>query len=342
MSRPESFASSATRTIIRLMSTQEPIWRFQAGISASSQVLRFRPCAAEILRSLIHQSGLCSCLCGAAGCYEDDVVLRAASSSARRGRCPVVPWGCCSLPWQLRRGERRKRTHSTSGLVVPNYVYLKAAGNGIQRALQLPRRNNRPLPSRLLARNMYKIRLTVLEVLDCHLYDSLCILAAFSGLKRMNSASGICAIGEVVTNLVWKHLTKPLMPGKYTERQRRLPHRLRSRTSFLLLQEVTCPSEYHDALLLRWMQTDTGNRDALRTHLFCICDHLPDHLHTHRSYSESDGSCPCTTIFTFFSVRRAEVCTRLSSGSGVPNSTSENSVPAMDPPHPSESPDLKD
>ena len=57
--------------------------------------------------------------------------------------------------------------------------------------------------------------------------------------------------------------------------------------------------------------------------------------------SERLGSCPCTIILTsssFITPRFASVST----GFGVPNIISENSVPAIEPPHPSDMPERRD
>ena len=58
---------------------------------------------------------------------------------------------------------------------------------------------------------------------------------------------------------------------------------------------------------------------------------------TSQIISERLGSCPCTTMFTFSSTITPRFAS-VSIGFGVPNKISENSVPIMEPPHPSESP----
>ena len=129
-------------------------------------------CAAEIFCSLIHQSSPCSCLCGTSGCYDDDVIcdqlLHQLDVCAVRSYLRVVtPYHSNCSTQNAGSDALDKRLGGTE------LVYLRVC-YGIQLLYNcLEGITNRCLL--LLARNMYKLRLSVLEILDCHLYDSLCI-----------------------------------------------------------------------------------------------------------------------------------------------------------------------
>ena len=140
----------------------------------------FQAVTAQILRSLIHQTGLCSSLSRAAGYNEDDILFQQLLHqlyvggvrtnlgvvAAYHGNCAADNAGANALNQRLGGS---------------NYIN-KAVGNGIQSL------NNClegiTYSSLLLdVRNMYQILLTVYKVLNRGLYDQLRILAGILTVK---------------------------------------------------------------------------------------------------------------------------------------------------------------
>ena len=146
-------------------------------MSASSQTL-FRPAPQRSFAALVHQTSLCSCLCGTSGCYDDDIVcdqlLHQLDMCAVRSYLRVVTayHSNCSTE-NTGSDALDKRLGGTE------LIYLRVC-YGIQLLYNCLEENNQPLPSASYARNMYQLRFSVLEVLDGHLYDCLCILCCSS------------------------------------------------------------------------------------------------------------------------------------------------------------------
>ena len=117
--------------------------------------------------------------------------------------------------------------------------------------------------------------------------------------------------------------------GRYTERLQRLPHRLCQNHVFLL-QEVSCHRmPRRIATSLEVQQTPaTLMPFAPISFAYAIISGSSAYS---QIISDSDGSCPCTMMFTsssFITPRFASVST----GFGVPNRISENSVPSWNHP----------
>ena len=141
-------------------------------------------------------------------------------------------------------------------------------------------------------------------------------------------------------NLVWKHLLRGPKCREDTLNVNNDRLTCTGQNNVLLLQEVTSHRDTTTHSYLVGSTADTGNGDALCTHALLRKRSSPDRLHTSQIISERLGSCPCTTMFTFSAFITPRFAS-VSIGFGVPNSTSENSVPHMEPPHPSERPLLK-
>ena len=146
----------------------------------------FQAVTAQILRSLIHQTGLCSSLSGAAGYNEDDILFQQLLHQLYVGGVRTNLGVVAAYHGNCAADNARANTLNQR-LGGSNYVN-KAVGNGIQSL------NNClegiTYSSLLLdVRNMYQILLTVYKVLNRGLYDQLRILAGIltmSGLYSIN------------------------------------------------------------------------------------------------------------------------------------------------------------
>ena len=90
----------------------------------------------------------------------------------------------------------------------------------------------------------------------------------------MNSESGIRAMGEVVTNLVWKHLLRGPSAGKMHCTSTTMASQAPVRTTFSWLQEVTGHGNAVTHGDFVGSAADAGDGDALGAQALGVGDHL--------------------------------------------------------------------